>query len=134
MILTQKSKTNNIVVNPSSALYAGVALWSSSSSRAQPAVVALNPSTGAVIWTKRLATGQSGHGGVRSCIMDGSDIVCVGYVAHNEPGFKFIADPGKPSVWRLDSSGSVLSQQFLTIEGLGQLAKIRKVQSGNYKL
>ena len=65
--------------------------------------------------------------------MDGSDIVCVGYVAHNEPGFKFIADPGKPSVWRLDSSGSVLSQQFLTIEGLGQLAKIRKVQSGNFK-
>merc|ERR1712012_1400702 len=70
--------------------------------------------------------GQSGHGGVRSCIMDGSNIVCVGYVGLPEPGFKFVADESRPAVWKLDSSGNVVSEQFLAIEGLGQLAKIRK--------
>ena len=38
----------------------------------------------------------------RSCIVDGTDIVCVGYAAYAEPGFKFVADEGRPFVARLD--------------------------------
>ena len=49
-----------------------------------PAVVALNPSTGAVIWTKVLTS--SNHGGVRSCIMDDTDIVCAGYRDYGTTG------------------------------------------------
>ena len=49
-----------------------------------PAVVALNPSTGAVIWTKVLTS--SSHGGVRSCIMDNTDIVCAGYRDYGTTG------------------------------------------------
>ena len=30
----------------------------------------------AVFWTKLLGEGQSGHGGVRSCIMDGETVDC----------------------------------------------------------
>ena len=41
-----------------------------------PAVAALDPATGAVLWTKLLGEGQSGHGGVRSCIMDGETVDC----------------------------------------------------------
>ena len=59
--------------------------------------------------------------------MDGSNIVCVGYVGLPEPGFKFVADESRPAVWKLDSSGNVVSEEFPPIEGLGQLAKIRKV-------
>ena len=51
-----------------------------------PAVAALDPATGAVLWTKLLGEGQSGHGGVRSCIMDGEEIVCAGYVGNEESG------------------------------------------------
>ena len=35
-------------------LYAGVGLWQSSSNEQAPAVVALDPSTGEVLWTKVL--------------------------------------------------------------------------------
>ena len=49
-------------------------------------VAALDPVTGAVLWTKLLDEGQSGHGGVRSCIMDGEEIVCAGYVGNEESG------------------------------------------------
>ena len=49
-----------------------------------PAVVALNPSTGAVLWTKVLTS--SSHGGVRSCIMDNTDIVCAGYRDYGTTG------------------------------------------------
>ena len=49
----------------SSALYAGLGLWQAGSSVQAPAVVALDPSTGAVQWTTVLGAGQAGHGGVR---------------------------------------------------------------------
>ena len=82
-----------------------------------PAVVALNPSTGEVQWTTVLGQGQTGHGGVRSCIMDGQEIVCAGYVREQSGGFKFVADGGSPAVWRLDSSGNLLAEKILSLEG-----------------
>ena len=97
-----------------------------------PAVVSLDPATGSVVWTTVLGQGQSGHGGVRSCIMDGQDIVCVGYLAYAEPGFKFVADEGRPAVWRLDSSGGLITENILTLEGVGQLAKIRADPAGGF--
>ena len=65
-----------------SALYVGIGLWQTD--KQMPAVVALNPSTGAVIWTKVLTS--SSHGGVRSCIMDNTDIVCAGYRDYGTTG------------------------------------------------
>ena len=57
---------NNCVhLQGSSALYAGLGLWQAGSSVQAPAVVALDPSTGAVQWTTVLGAGQAGHGGVR---------------------------------------------------------------------
>ena len=82
-----------------------------------PAVVALDPATGDVKWTTVLGQGQAGHGGVRSCIMDGQEIVCAGYVNELSGGFKFVADGGAPAVWRLDSSGNVLSEKVLSVDG-----------------
>ena len=82
-----------------------------------PAVVALDPTTGDVKWTTVLGQGQAGHGGVRSCIMDGQEIVCAGYVNELSGGFKFVADGGAPAVWRLDSSGNVLSEKVLSVDG-----------------
>ena len=35
-------------------LYAGIGLWQSSSNKQAPAVVALNPSNGDILWTKVL--------------------------------------------------------------------------------
>ena len=69
-------------------LYAGVGLWQKSQNHMVPAVVALDTNTGDVIWTTKLGEGQSGHGGVRSCIRDNNDIVCAGYVGNSEPGFQ----------------------------------------------
>ena len=83
-----------------------------------PAVVALDPATGTELWTKVLATGETtGHGGVRSCIMDGADIVCAGYVRELSGGFKFVADGGAPAVWKLDTNGNLLSEKILTVAG-----------------
>ena len=48
-------------------------------------------------------------------------------------GFVFVADEGKPVVWRLNSNGDVVTEKTLSIEGMGQVAKIRKdarVESG----
>merc|ERR1719220_2567740 len=120
------------VVEGSGALYAGLGLWQKSSSQQVPAVISLNPGSGAVGWTTVLGQGQSGHGGVRSCIMDGQEIVCVGYLAYAEPGFKFVADEGRPAVWRLDSSGGLITENILTLEGVGQLAKIRADPAGGF--
>ena len=120
------------VVEGSGALYAGLGLWQKSSSQQVPAVISLNPGTGAVVWTSLLGQGQSDHGGVRSCIMDGQEIVCVGYLAYAEPGFKFVADEGRPAVWRLDSSGGLITENILTLEGVGQLAKIRADPAGGF--
>ena len=42
-----------------------------------------------------------------------------------------MADEGTPAVWRLDSQGNLLSEQFIEVEGMGQVAKIRKdISSG----
>ena len=38
----------------------------------------------------------------------------------------FVADEGTPVVWRLNSNGDVVTEKTLNIEGLGQVAKIRK--------
>ena len=65
-----------------SALYVGIGLWQDN--KQMPAVAALNPSNGAVLWTKVLTSNN--HGGVRSCIMDNTDIVCAGYKDYGEKG------------------------------------------------
>jgi len=120
------------VIEGDNALYIGIGLWQSSSSRQMPAVVALDKSTGNTLWTTVLGSGTSNHGGVRSCIMDGQDIVCAGYVNYEAWGFIFVADEGTPAVWRLDSSGNVVTEKTIAVEGMGQLAKIRKDASSGF--
>ena len=105
------------VVEGGGSLYAGVGLWQQASSQQAPAVMSLNPATGAVLWTTVLGQGQAGHGGVRSCILDSEDIVCAGYVNEGSGGFKFVADAGAPAVWRLDSGGNLLAEEILSVEG-----------------
>ena len=95
-----------------------------------PAVAALDPATGSVLWTTKLGLGETGHGGVRSCIMDNNDLVCAGYVGETRPDFLFVADEGKPAVWRLASNGSLLSEKIFSVSGLGQVAKIRRDSTG----
>ena len=46
----------------------------------------------------------------------------------------FVADEGKPVVWRLNSSGDVVTEKTLSIEGMGQVAKIRKDASSGFVL
>ena len=41
-------------------------------------------------------------------------------------GFVFVADEGRPVVWRLNSNGDLITEKTLNIEGMGQVAKIRK--------
>ena len=41
-------------------------------------------------------------------------------------GFVFVADEGIPVVWRLNSNGDLITEKTLNIEGMGQVAKIRK--------
>ena len=117
----------------SGALYAGVGLWQSAPKLMVPAVIALDTS-GNTLWTTVLGQGQTGHGGVRSCIMDNNDIVCAGYVAEATLGFKFVADGGTPAVWRLDSSGTIKTEKILSVEGMGQAAKIRKDKTSGFVL
>ena len=38
----------------------------------------------------------------------------------------FVADEGTPVVWRLNSNGDLVTEKTLNIEGMGQVAKIRK--------
>ena len=98
-----------------------------------PAVMALD-TAGNTLWTTVLGQGQTGHGGVRSCIMDSADVVCAGYVGEATPGFKFVADGGSPAVWRLDSSGTIKTEKILSVEGMGQVAKIRKDKTSGFVL
>ena len=49
-------------------------------------MAALDKTNGEILWTRVLGDGKSGHGGVRSCIMDDGDIVCAGYVSNSQPG------------------------------------------------
>ena len=119
------------VVQDGESLYAGAGLWEKVSNRQAPAVAKLDRSTGSVLWTTMMRS-QSGHGGVRSCIMDGQDVVCVGYAASAQAGFLFVADDGVPAVWRLSSAGVLLSEKLLSVEGVGQLAKIRRDPQGGF--
>ena len=47
-------------------------------------------------------------------------------------GFVFVADSGMPAVWRLSSEGELLSEVILQVEGMGQVAKIRKDLSSGF--
>ena len=42
------------------------------------------------------------------------------FIIHNNlmSGFKFVADGGAPAVWRLDTSGNILAEKILTVEGI----------------
>ena len=66
--------------------------------------------------------------------MDNADVVCAGYVGEATPGFKFVADGGSPAVWRLDSSGTIKTEKILSVEGMGQVAKIRKDKTSGFVL
>ena len=66
--------------------------------------------------------------------MDNTDIVCAGYVREGSAGFKFVADAGAPAVWRLDSAGNMLAEKILSVEGMGQVAKIRKDATSGFVL
>jgi len=120
------------VIEGASAFYAGIGLWQSSTSRQMPAVVALDKATGNTLWTTVLGSGTTKHGGVRSCIMDGQEIVCAGYANYDSTAFTFVADEGTPYVWRLDSSGNIVTEKALSVEGMGQVAKIRKDASSGF--
>ena len=112
-------------------LYIGVGLWQKNSSEQKPAVLALDVATGNVSWTKVLNS-QPKHGGVRGLIVDGQRIICTGYVNNSSPGFKFVADEAKAVVWELTKAGNLTKENLLTIEGLGQGAKIRKDHTNGY--
>ena len=99
----------------------------------KPAVLALDSTTGDVIWTKVIDSHPK-HGGVRGVIVDGERIICTGYVNSPEPGFLFVADDSTPAVWELDLGGNLVKENILDIEGLGQGAKIRKDVSSGYVL
>ena len=105
------------IIEGNGLLFAGVGLWQKEANQMVPGVVALEPATGEVVWTTMLGQGQSGNGGVRSCILDNNDVVCAGYVNEGSGGFKFVADAGTPAVWRLDSGGNLLAEKILSVEG-----------------
>ena len=89
---------------------------------------------GNIVWTKVLSSSQPNHGGARGVIVDGSRIIATGYVNSPTPGFQFVSDESTPAVWELDLNGNVVKEKFLSIEGLGQGAKIRKDLSSGYVL
>ena len=112
-------------------MYIGIGLWKKSSSLQKPAVVALDAATGNVVWTKMLSS-QPKHGGVRGLIVDSQRIICTGYVNNPSAGFKFVADDAQAAVWELTTSGNLVKEKILNIEGLGQGAKIRKDKTSGY--
>ena len=94
-------------------------------------MLALDAATGNVVWTKMLSS-QPKHGGVRGLIVDGQRIICTGYVNNPSAGFKFVADEAQAAVWELTTSGNLVKENILNIEGLGQGAKIRKDKTSGY--
>ena len=62
----------------------------------------------------------SGHGGVRSVVVDGNDLLCTGYTDALDSGFQFVVDEGKVKVWKvaLTSLGGELSGET-TLRGRG---------------
>merc|ERR1711892_1079125 len=111
--------------------YVGTGLWQKQASLMKAAVLALDVATGSVAWTKILDS-QAKHGAVRGLIVDGGRIICTGYVKNNQAGFLFVADEAKPAVWELDTAGNLVAEKLLSIDGLGQGAKIRKDLIGGY--
>ena len=97
----------------------------------KPAVLALDVTSGNVVWTKVLNS-QPKHGGVRGLIVDGDKIICTGYVDDVIPGFTFFADGSKAAVWQLTKMGNLVKENILNIGGLGQGAKIRKDKTSGY--
>jgi len=110
-------------------LYVGGGIWQKQSNVMMPAVIALDVATGSVVWTKLLDS-QPKNGGVRSVIVDGGRIICTGYVNDGQAGFLFVADEATPAVWELDTSGNLVTEKLLSVDGLGQGAKIRKDTTG----
>merc|ERR1711892_581165 len=117
------------VIQSGTMLYVGGVIWQKQSNVMQAAVIALDVATGTVAWTKMLDS-KNGNGGVRSVIMDGARIISTGYVKCPEAGFLFICEEGIPTVWELDTAGNLVTEKFLSIDGLGQGAKIRKDTTG----
>ena len=79
-----------------------------------------------------MLSSQPKHGGVRGLIVDGQRIICTGYVNNPSAGFKFVADDAQAAVWELTTSGNLVKENILNIEGLGQGAKIRKDKTSGY--
>jgi len=119
------------VAQAGSVLYIGVGLWQKQSSLMKPAVIALDVSTGNKLWTKVLDS-KPKHGGVRSVIVDNGRVICTGYAMGQETGFLFINDEGSAVVWELDTSGNLVKEKVLSIEGVAQGAKIRKDATSGY--
>merc|ERR1711963_784716 len=112
-------------------LYASGGVWSTSGNKMEPTVMAMDAASGNVLWTWK-ASSHAGHGGVRSVIMDGSRIICTGYINHGQPGFVFVADEAKAVVWELDVNGNLVKENILDGSVIPQGAKIRKVPSGGF--
>merc|ERR1719228_3238976 len=113
-------------------LYAGVGL--ASGGKMKPAVLALSVADGSEAWRLVLDSG-TGHGGVRSVVLDGDDLLCTGYTDAQESGFQFVVDEGKAKVWKISlaSNPGVLSAETtLSAESLTQGAKIRVDPRGGY--
>jgi len=103
-------------------LYAGVGL--ASGGKMKPAVLALNVADGSEAWRVVLEPG-SGHGGVRSVVVDGEDLLCTGYTDAPDSGFQFVVDEGKAKVWKISTGGELKAETTLGVEELSQGAKIR---------
>jgi len=128
----QKAYSNGFSIHEDSGfLYIGIGLWQKSKSYEKPAVAALDVNTGNVEWTKVLDS-QPKHGGVRGLILDGDKIICTGYVDSSQPGYQFVADDSKAVVWELTKTGTLVKENVLNIDGLGQGAKIRKDLTSGY--
>ena len=97
----------------------------------KPTVIALDAGTGSEVWRKVLDS-QPMNGGVRGIIMDGNRIICTGYVNNEDPGFLFVADSATPAVWELTTTGNLVKEKLLSVEGVGQGAKIRKDKSSGF--
>ena len=113
-----------------SKVYVGAGLWNANGNKMEPTVMAMDVTSGNVLWTWKAST-HPGHGGVRSVIMDNGRIICTGYISNSQPGFVFVADEAKAVVWELDVNGNLVKENILGSQ-IPQGAKIRKVPSGGF--
>jgi len=114
----------------SSKVYVGAGLWNANGNKMEPAVMAMDATSGNVLWTWT-ASAYPGHGGVRSVIMDNGRVICTGYISNSQAGFVFVADEAQAVVWELDASGTLVKENILGSQ-IPQGAKIRKVPSGGF--